>query len=551
MSKDISVTKILFLASNPKGMDKLRLDEEARDVKEGLRQSKDKEWFTIESQWAVRPRDIRREILYSKPNIVHFSGHGSEDGGLAFENEVGQVQLVSPDALSGLFKLFSEHVKCVVLNACYSEIQAEAIAQHISFVVGMRKDIGDQAAIEFSVGFYDALGAGCSVESAYEFGCNAIHIAGIEESLTPVLKKKGDLESYEETIPMHIEGRNIFRSQAKRLNTRIATLASVKVEYEFVLSGHIDEVTKPKLEAIVNHLREVTGDTTLTFLKVESGSIKVTVEGTQKGFSTLESLIASGQLKQVGGFSVQEVRRINLNKSKSSSSLIKTGDFYDGLLDTPDDLLRPLSNEAASSFLESVGVVDNNITYEKLKKSLRDITKPLDHEIQSLDRQFKRAFDEIDLLQNKIAQERGFLFVRYHTFSQEKLLQSRHHQIIYSVVETIGSNVKNWEAANKISERMADAYYIRRAETDRKLHQLNLTISHREPTWWENFGFVCEKFKDDVMSHLPEEVRGVIQTAAKERLGGVFQSLFGIFPSFLNGRSEQNLLSKSRDDQDH
>ena len=191
MSKDVSITKILFLASNPKGMNKLRLDEEARDVKEGLRQAKDRELFAIEAQWAVRHRDVRREILYFKPSVVHFSGHGAEDGGLAFENEVGQVQLVSPEALSGLFKLFSKHVQCVVLNACYSEIQAEAIAQHINFVVGMGQKIGDQAAIEFSVGFYDALGAGRSVESAYEFGCNAIHMAGIEENLTPVLKKKG------------------------------------------------------------------------------------------------------------------------------------------------------------------------------------------------------------------------------------------------------------------------------------------------------------------------------------------------------------------------
>ncbi|NES01160.1 MAG: TIR domain-containing protein, partial [Symploca sp. SIO1B1] len=50
--------------------------------------------------------------------------------------------------------------------------------------------IGDSAAIEFAVGFYDALGAGESVEFAYKLGCNAIRMAGISEYLTPVLKKK-------------------------------------------------------------------------------------------------------------------------------------------------------------------------------------------------------------------------------------------------------------------------------------------------------------------------------------------------------------------------
>ena len=54
----------------------------------------------------------------------------------------------------------------------------------------MSKAIGDRAAIEFAVGFYDALGAGKSVEFAHKFGCAAIRLAGISEQLTPILKKK-------------------------------------------------------------------------------------------------------------------------------------------------------------------------------------------------------------------------------------------------------------------------------------------------------------------------------------------------------------------------
>ena len=85
-------------------------------------------------------------------------------GGLVFEDDVGNVQLISGDALAGLFELCSDFVKCVVLNACYSEAQANAITRHIDFVIGMKKAIGDQAAIKFAVGFYDALGAGRDFE---------------------------------------------------------------------------------------------------------------------------------------------------------------------------------------------------------------------------------------------------------------------------------------------------------------------------------------------------------------------------------------------------
>lgn len=388
MSKNFSITKILFLASNPRGMSKLRLNEEARDVKEGLRQAKDREWFAIESQWAIRPRDIRREILYFSPNVVHFSGHGAEDGGLAFENELGQVQLVSPEALSGLFKLFSEHVQCVVLNACYSEIQADAIAQHIGFVVGMGQEIGDQAAIEFSVGFYDALGAGRSVESAYEFGCNAIHMAGIEESLTPVFKKKGELKEREEAT-LQLKGQNTIMSQSKLPDARLATLTPTQIEYEFVLSGHIDEVDRQKLEAIVLHLREVTGDTTLTYLKVESGSIKLTLKGTEKGFNAIESLIASGQLKQVNGFSIQGVHRAKSDKPNSSSFSIKTDPSHGKqkvTLYLSDELHRQIkirssvdgetmsstTQKAIEFYLKHSEVVDHTSEIETVEVSERD-----------------------------------------------------------------------------------------------------------------------------------------------------------------------------------
>jgi hypothetical protein len=57
-------------------------------------------------------------------------------------------------------------------------------------VIGMSQAIGDRAAIEFAVGFYDALGADKGVEFAYKLGCNTIQMAGIAEHLTPKLLVK-------------------------------------------------------------------------------------------------------------------------------------------------------------------------------------------------------------------------------------------------------------------------------------------------------------------------------------------------------------------------
>jgi CHAT domain len=186
MNDSSTLKSILLLAANPKGTVSLRLQEEEREIKERLRLAGYGK-VPINSTGATRTRDIQQAMLDFKPQIVHFTGHGAGKNGLAFEDGTGQPKLVDSDALADLFKLFSRHVECVVLNACYSQVQAEAIAQHIDYVIGMSQEIGDRAAIEFSVGFYTALGAGEPIEFAYKLGCNAIQLEGILEHLTPIL----------------------------------------------------------------------------------------------------------------------------------------------------------------------------------------------------------------------------------------------------------------------------------------------------------------------------------------------------------------------------
>ena len=166
---------ILILASNPRNTEPLRLDEEVKKIEQGLESARRRDQFKLVQKWAVTDDELRRALLDHEPEIVHFAGHGTEKGrgglgrdlippenvdtgGLVFEEDSGKIQIISVDALARLFELCADHVKCVLLNACYSEVQAEAIAQHIDNVVGMKQAIGDDAAIKFAVGFYDAGG---------------------------------------------------------------------------------------------------------------------------------------------------------------------------------------------------------------------------------------------------------------------------------------------------------------------------------------------------------------------------------------------------------
>lgn len=182
---DELMENILFAAANPKGIGQLRLDEEAREIEEGLRRAKKRDRFRLNQRWALRPADLRRALLDVEPTILHFSGHGSGQDGLVLEDESGAPHFVSSSALEELFSLFQDRIRCVVLNACYSEEQAKAISKHIPVVIGMSTAIGDKAAIAFALGFYDALGGGRSYQDAFRFGRNAISMMNIPEHLTP------------------------------------------------------------------------------------------------------------------------------------------------------------------------------------------------------------------------------------------------------------------------------------------------------------------------------------------------------------------------------
>src|SRR5919199_1210732 len=147
--------KVLILTAIPHG---LRLDLEIRKIEEAIQRAVRREFFETRIRTAVRPQDIRRAIAEERPKIVHFCGHGLEDGSLLLEDDGGKNKPVSPEGLAALFKLHAEYVSCVLLNACHSAKSAEAIGDYINYAIGMNQPIGDKAAIAFSEAFYDALG---------------------------------------------------------------------------------------------------------------------------------------------------------------------------------------------------------------------------------------------------------------------------------------------------------------------------------------------------------------------------------------------------------
>jgi hypothetical protein len=179
--------RILFLAANPIDGEPLRLDEEMRAIDRALREAEYRDRFEIEQQWAVRIDDLQEALLRFRPDIVHFSGHGADSSEIVLQDESGAGRVVDGDALSRLFDVLRDDIRCVVLNACYSDRQATAIAEHIDCVVGMTRAVADDAAIQFATGFYRALGYGRDVQTAFDLGSNLIGLQGVPDEDVPRL----------------------------------------------------------------------------------------------------------------------------------------------------------------------------------------------------------------------------------------------------------------------------------------------------------------------------------------------------------------------------
>ncbi|MDD5391643.1 MAG: TIR domain-containing protein [Thiothrix sp.] len=210
---------ILFLAASPTDQAKLRLDVEEREIGEGLQRSRLRDEFILVNKPATRPKDMLRALMEHKPWIAHFSGHGGGDEGLVLENDDGHSSKVRGDseaarslgidtsapfashskqsALDEIFSLLGGKVECVLLNACYSEVQARVIAQHIPCVIGMKQAVADTAAITFSAAFYDALGSGENLEQAFYWAKAAVHMEHGSGADIPVMFLRGQMVTQE------------------------------------------------------------------------------------------------------------------------------------------------------------------------------------------------------------------------------------------------------------------------------------------------------------------------------------------------------------------
>jgi len=179
--------KILLVSANPAGTGALALDEETRAITQKVRAAEHRDLIEIVTAGAARPDDLLQAMNEHRPHVVQFSGHGSKSDQIILCDDGGNPKPVSKDALVALFESTRKNVQVVVLNACYSRGQAQAIVSVVPCAVGMKDSIGDGAALVFAASFYRAIAFGHSVETAFKQGVAALKLEGIAQDDIPEL----------------------------------------------------------------------------------------------------------------------------------------------------------------------------------------------------------------------------------------------------------------------------------------------------------------------------------------------------------------------------
>lgn len=185
---------ILFLASNPSGTGELQLTKEHSRISKELQDSD----FKLKMKNAVTWSSFNKNIVQEEPFIIHFSGHGersdvelkdvmsrggldiddeesTDDTGIVlFSEDMREAFFVSTSAIRLSFKSMINiqkiNIETVIFNSCYSEAQAEAIAEFVPNVIGTSWSVKDKAAIAFATNFYAGIAEGKNVLQAVNLG---------------------------------------------------------------------------------------------------------------------------------------------------------------------------------------------------------------------------------------------------------------------------------------------------------------------------------------------------------------------------------------------
>jgi tetratricopeptide (TPR) repeat protein len=210
---------VVFFSTNPSGAAVIDTDDEQWKISKLLRRSN----LSFDATPAARFSDLPTKLLCESPALVHFAMHGKRvaagsAGSAGAESrtrsacDAADVGAAADGAAAGgvlvwrdddgaqvdiptemLRKVFAalKGVRCLVLNACFSEDHVSALVDLVECVIFTTGPIPDADARAFSEGFYEALAEDKSIEAAFEFGQLRIELKNGNKTIVGLRTREG------------------------------------------------------------------------------------------------------------------------------------------------------------------------------------------------------------------------------------------------------------------------------------------------------------------------------------------------------------------------
>jgi hypothetical protein len=97
----------------------------------------------------------------------------------------------------------------------------------------------------------------------------------------------------------------------------------MRVKWQIVLEGELSNTFDDSdlINRLIQQLKELTQDQSLTCEKAENGSIVLTLKGTEEGFKVIEALFKSGQLTEICGLHVEYVGLVSARPTSFTQAI--------------------------------------------------------------------------------------------------------------------------------------------------------------------------------------------------------------------------------------
>jgi hypothetical protein len=133
--------------------------------------------------------DLLQAIQKERYDVVHFSGHGSEEGIYLEDEQTGHGELVSADKISKAMAQDTPFTAALFVSCFSASMVAKVlpIAHYLITVVG---EAGDTAAIRFVEAFYNEYFTSSSIEQSFDQGFKHVELNDETSLLKPVLSRR-------------------------------------------------------------------------------------------------------------------------------------------------------------------------------------------------------------------------------------------------------------------------------------------------------------------------------------------------------------------------